>query len=139
MADQTTNLKINLISSSDYVSPTPINDAIKALDALGVDYVTASGTSGNWAYRKWKSGQKECWGTFSYSATTASGYIACSQAFPSGLFSASPAVSLAAGVDGLITTGIGYTRSSSSKVEFYVNKPSEQSAGYTVYVHAFGK
>lgn len=50
-----------------------------AASQLGInDYVTEEGTSGIWTYRKWKSGKKECWGTFnatiSHSATWNGGY-----------------------------------------------------------------
>ena len=48
------------IDSSDYVSPTPINNNFAKLDALGRDYVVESGKSGEWWYRKWKSGRAEC-------------------------------------------------------------------------------
>lgn len=56
----TTNLGLDIINSSDYVSPTPINNNMNKLDALGVDYVVAQGKSGEWWYRKWKSGRAEC-------------------------------------------------------------------------------
>lgn len=54
------NMGLVNIDSSDYVSPNDINDNFKKLDALGLDYVTASGKSGEWWYRKWKSGRMEC-------------------------------------------------------------------------------
>lgn len=53
-------LGLNIINSSDYVSPDPINENMEKLDALGLDYVIESGTSGEWWYRKWKSGRAEC-------------------------------------------------------------------------------
>lgn len=56
----TENLKLELISPSDFVSPEPINNAIKALDSLGLDYIVEQGKSGEWWYRKWKSGHAEC-------------------------------------------------------------------------------
>lgn len=56
----TTNMNIELINSSDYVDPSAINNGFEKLDALGIDYVTESGTSGEWWYRKWKSGRAEC-------------------------------------------------------------------------------
>jgi hypothetical protein len=56
----TTNLEIEKLNSADYVSVDPINNALDKLDKLGVDYVTESGTSGEWWYRKWKSGRAEC-------------------------------------------------------------------------------
>lgn len=56
----TTNLGLDIINSSDYVSPTPINNNMEKLDKLGIDYVVEQGTSGEWWYRKWKSGRAEC-------------------------------------------------------------------------------
>ena len=38
--------------------------------ALSVDYIVEQGTSGIWTYRKWNSGIAECWGTFSFTATS---------------------------------------------------------------------
>lgn len=56
----TTNMGIELIDGSDYISPDPINNGFTKLDALGVDYITEYGTSGEWWYRKWNSGRAEC-------------------------------------------------------------------------------
>jgi hypothetical protein len=56
----TTNLGIELINGSDYISPDPINNGFTTLDKLGVDYVTETGKSGDWWYRKWHSGRAEC-------------------------------------------------------------------------------
>ena len=56
----TENLGLSLINSSDYVSPDPINTNMTTLDKLGIDYVVEKGTSGEWWYRKWKSGRAEC-------------------------------------------------------------------------------
>lgn len=56
----TNNLGLESVDPSDYVSPTPFNANFEKLDALGLDYVTASGKSGEWWYRKWKSGRMEC-------------------------------------------------------------------------------
>lgn len=56
----TANLGLESVDPSDYVSPTPFNTNFEKLDALGLDYVTASGKSGEWWYRKWKSGRMEC-------------------------------------------------------------------------------
>ena len=55
-----TNLGLETINSSDYVSPTPINNNMEKIDALGVDYIVEKGTSGEWWYRKWNSGRAEC-------------------------------------------------------------------------------
>lgn len=67
----TDNMGITLINASDYVDPEAINDGFKALDALGVDYITEQGTSGNWSYRKFKSGVAECWATYETSSAKA--------------------------------------------------------------------
>jgi hypothetical protein len=56
----TTNLGLETINSSDYISPDPINNNMAKLDKLGVDYVVERGTSGEWWYRKWNSGRAEC-------------------------------------------------------------------------------
>lgn len=56
----TPRMGIQLINSSDFVDPSVINDGFKKLDVLGIDYVVDSGTSGEWWYRKWKSGRAEC-------------------------------------------------------------------------------
>ena len=57
MAD---NMGLVNIDPSDYVSPDTINNNFKKLDALGLDYIVESGYSGEWWYRKWKSGRAEC-------------------------------------------------------------------------------
>ena len=56
----TTNMGIELIDGSDYISPDPINNGFTKLDVLGVDYIVENGTSGEWWYRKWNSGRAEC-------------------------------------------------------------------------------
>lgn len=72
----TTNLGLATINQSDNISPTPINQNMEKLDALGLDYVVAQGTSGNWRYRRWKSGTYECWGRYAKqsAAPTIMGY-----------------------------------------------------------------
>ena len=69
------------------------------LDALKVDYITAEGTSGNWKYRKWKSGKIEAWGYQTYSSIAINlssgaygGYRSdvINMAIPSGIFSRTP-------------------------------------------------
>ena len=57
MAD---NMGLTTIDPSDYVSPDTINNNFKKLDTLGLDYIVESGYSGEWWYRKWKSGRAEC-------------------------------------------------------------------------------
>ena len=59
MAIVTSNMTLEHIDPSDYVSPDVINSNFDKVDKLGVDYVVASGKSGEWWYRKWKSGRLE--------------------------------------------------------------------------------
>lgn len=85
----TTNLEIEKLNSADYVSVEPINSAFDKLDALGVDYVIESGTSGEWWYRKWKSGRAECGidqRTFDKVTLTAWGSLYISQNYTFGSF-----------------------------------------------------
>lgn len=56
----TTNLGLDTINSSDYISPDVINKNFSKLDVVGKDYIVEQGTSGEWWYRKWKSGRAEC-------------------------------------------------------------------------------
>lgn len=57
---QTDNLKLTLLEGSSVVDYNQINDYARAIDKLGLDYVTASGKRGSWWYRLWKSGRAEC-------------------------------------------------------------------------------
>lgn len=57
---QTANLNLRTFNGSDVVDYNQINDNYTIIDRLGKDYVTDSGTSGRWWYRKWKSGRGEC-------------------------------------------------------------------------------
>ena len=61
------------------------------------DFVTETGTSSSWRYRKWKSGKVEAWRTYNAGSLTPTQWIAGSWyvkdfdvAIPSGIFSAAP-------------------------------------------------
>lgn len=57
----TSNLGLKLTTGSDLVDPVAdFSDNFKKLDVLGADYVVSKGTSGEWWWRKWKSGRAEC-------------------------------------------------------------------------------
>jgi hypothetical protein len=56
----TSNLDLELVDLSDYVSPTPFNENFKKIDKLAADYIMESGKSGEYWYRKYKSGRMEC-------------------------------------------------------------------------------
>ena len=61
MASTTSNLKLNILESGDYISTTPFNDNARKLDALGVDYIIGYKNDSNerWG-RAWASGRLEC-------------------------------------------------------------------------------
>ena len=49
---------------------TGATSAAEALENFGIaDYIVEQGTSGIWAYRKWKNGRAECWTTSEQSVT----------------------------------------------------------------------
>ena len=56
----TPNMSLALVPTSNFVTPEDFNRNFEKLDALGLDYVTEFGTSGEWWFRKWKSGRAEC-------------------------------------------------------------------------------
>ena len=57
---KTSNLSLNLLNGADFVDYTALNTIFESLDALGLDYIVEQGVSGEWWYRKWKSGRAEC-------------------------------------------------------------------------------
>lgn len=57
---KTPNLGLNLLNGADFVDYTALNTIFETLDELGLDYVVEQGVSGEWWYRKWKSGRAEC-------------------------------------------------------------------------------
>lgn len=76
----TTNLGLTKIQGADYVSPDVFNDNYDKLDALGVDYVTERGISGDWVYEKRKSGQVKLYGKVT--AEGSGGYVQAKAPFP---------------------------------------------------------
>lgn len=76
---------------------TEIAEAVAASEARMGDYPVEVGTDGIWRYRKWASGDAECWG-FSQLSVAANGwsgsgslyYINGTEAFPEGLFQGVP-------------------------------------------------
>ena len=132
------NLNLVEIQSSDYVSPKDIDDNFKTIDKLGLDYITDQGVSGNWTYRKWKSGFAECWARHDFAATTASGHLQSGVRFPFS-FSSSPVVTMAAGVSGRADAYISYTQSSKDQVDCYIYKGTDGDLARWNYCYAFGK
>lgn len=53
------------------LSATNTQEAIEKLDnKFKADYIVEQGATGNWYYRKWNSGNVECWGAISFTSVT---------------------------------------------------------------------
>lgn len=119
----TTNLGLKTISPSDNVSPDPINANMEALDKLGLEYVTAQGTSGIWRYRRWKSGTFECWGRYRQQSASPTieetDFGQFSTSFPI-TFTESPVIEVSARQDGNVHIYVSYVENSTTKAEWYV-------------------
>lgn len=108
------------------------------------DYVVASGTSGNWTYRKWASGTYECWGritsTIASAGSLLSGYVCYgSVSFPT-VFISTPVVKYS------IYGNTGYEFAGKANVgtgsfTWYVLSNAQYTAGNTVVInaHVIGK
>jgi hypothetical protein len=57
----TANLDLEEIGGADFVDPAVFNRNSAKIDPLGKCYVTSSGTTGDWRWRKWSDGTAECW------------------------------------------------------------------------------
>lgn len=119
----TTNLGLVTINQSDNISPTPINDNMQKIDALGVDYIVSQGTSGNWHYRRWKSGTYECWGRLNVQSASPnvpdSDFGQFSMQYPI-TFAAAPQLFVSARQDGNVHAYISYVEHSTTQAQWYV-------------------
>ena len=115
----------------------------------GVAYITETGTSGIWTYRKWSDGTAECWGTHSWTISSWTGWgstyystYSGNISYPSGLFNATPTVT----ADGHASTEdcwlAGRSGGSSTQTPSYFLMRSSSGTnnitGY-LYIHAIGK
>ena len=117
----TTNLGLKTINQSDNISPDPINQNMEKLDKLGLDYVTQQGKSGNWRYRRWKSGTYECWGRFSqqWASPSANGLGAFKMSYPI-TFAEYPEFFVTARQDGNPSCWVGYVEHNTGYAQWYV-------------------
>ena len=60
------------------------------MESTSVDFVTEQGISGEWRYRKWKSGMVEAWGSMYPLSVPAASVTEFTKAIPSGLFPSTP-------------------------------------------------
>lgn len=119
MTIATTNLGLAKIQGADYVKPDTFNDNYDLIDKLGVDYVTASGVTGSWGYRKWNSGMLECWGRFS--GKMSSGRCNFSQNFPFA-YASKPVLAANGGISKTISATVNYAESSTVGFDVYLGR-----------------
>lgn len=117
----------------------------------GVAYVTETGTSGNWTYRKWSDGTAECWGTFNRTATSWSAWGSLyyanpynvQETYPSGLFTQEPTVTAqltACSQDMFLTEAQNLAGTSTKTPAYYATRGSSGNANatYSISYHAIG-
>ena len=139
MAEVTSNLNLVKLDASDYVSVDSFNENYDTLDKLGIDYITAEGDSGNWHYRKWKSGWAELWGK--YEGTTSKGASSYNWkgTFPFA-FASKPYATASAGVTGRVDAYLQYTEASTTSIDTYVKSNSSSTTlKWWINVHVAGK
>lgn len=138
MASTTNRLKLQIINPSDYVDPGVINDNMEILDNLGVDYIVESGQTGQWTYRKYKSGIVECWATVEFAATTQQFGIQCPVQLPF-QFSSPPMANVSGGIENRNDGYVQYVRSSTTQVDIWMYKHTTENLKRWVYVHVIGR
>lgn len=138
MGSLTKNLNLKTFDGSEYVSYKDINTNFETLDNVGVDYIIEQGTSGNWSYRKYKSGISECWGKFNFAATTTQGAVHAPITFPYS-FKEAPVVTLSAGVEGRNDAYLRYTNCTTTTIDCYVNKNTKDNKSYWVFARVIGR
>lgn len=122
-----------------------------ALTNLGIkDHVVDAGTvahggglGGSWHYRKWNSGVAECWGTFTFTASSYTqlntwyGYYV-DVTYPSGLFNAVPSPTFSGSIStqwAIPNTILNHTKTSG---RYFLMCPSGGNQSCEIRIHAFG-
>lgn len=133
----TTNLGLTKIQGADYVKPDTFNDNYDLIDPLGKDYVVDSGESGDWYYRKMKSGQLECWSRINGKVSGTECHFG--KAFPFA-FASNPVVSAAGGIAGTKSSFVKYVNASTTSIDAYLESSLDSVDGYDCWlmVHVMG-
>lgn len=136
----TTNLGLDIINQSENISPEKINQNMERLDALGVDYVTDQGKSGDWRYRRWKSGTYECWCRLTQQwATPSSGsQRAYTKNYPV-TFAEYPQAFYEVRQDGNPGVHIGYVEHNATYAQCYVLGMMSSGADLELSIYAIGR
>lgn len=141
MATKTTNLGMTKFDGGDYIDYNKINEAFDILDKLGVDYVTSSGTTNQWTWRKYKSGVAECWGKLDQGVVEPVGspyWKNFGITFPF-TFSEIPTVNANVGATSSVETQVMYVNSTTTGIDMWIKKSDPNSRRIWIYVHAIGK
>lgn len=116
----TTNLGLQTINQSDNISPDPINANMELIDKLGVDYVTQQGKSGQWRYRRWKSGTFECWASPHYQTPGGGATRSFNLQYPV-TFAEPPVVNVNVRNDGNNQCYVTYVENTTTYAEWYAS------------------
>lgn len=110
------------------------------VDTGGTDFIIASGTSGNWSYRKYNSGIAESWGYFT-GTSDSNGYIKFTLTDPfTYLSSPDKVITVGGGAAGSISAQVRYTEKNSTGAQIYLYQGSATSgARGWVFVHVIGR
>ena len=139
----TTNLNLDIIQPSENVSLDKINSNAEKLDKLGLDYITQSGTTGIWMWRRWKSGRLECWGRASRQSLSPNlegysdqGYAQVTEAYPV-TFTSAPYLFAAARADGNPKAHVAYVEHDKGQAQLYVGGLDWDKPGVDVEVNLY--
>lgn len=139
----TTNLGLETIQPSEIVSPDKINSNMERLDRLGVDYVTQSGATGVWLWRRWKSGRFECWATAMRQSLAPTlkgysdqGYAQVTETYPV-TFTTQPLLFASARADGNPKAHVAYVEHAKDQAQLYVGGLDWGKPGVDVEVNLY--
>lgn len=135
-----TKISLTNIAQSDYVSYSPINSNFTALDVLGKDYVIDQGNSGNWYYRKWKSGIAEAWGRWSYTWSGANDQVIEKVLLHPFKYKNDDSLvaNVVAGASGRIDSGILYVNCVDTLIDTWVYKTGTTSTEHWITASVIG-
>lgn len=118
----------------------------------GVAYITETGTSGIWTYRKWSDGTAECWGTADRTVTSWASWGGCyyanpynvQETYPTGLFTSAPVVTAqltADSQDMWLSKSNAASGSATKTPPYFVTRASNGTNGatYSICYYAIGK
>lgn len=113
-----------------------IKSFLSTLDAMA-DYVVETGTSEDWTYRKFNSGNFEAWGYFEKTTSSSSdGYEEFKITVP--IAKTITSVNINSGATGMIKAGVCYVKFEDLIVDTWVNRATGSNKKCWIYAHVFG-